>query len=326
MDKYRATRLVLEGDASLFGRVTMVRSPTARLEDVLSVHCAEYVTRVSTCTLSEKEERAIGFPMRNQEQVTRSFASTGGTIAAMHDVLIGLDDIRDDDDDATNASVPLINSKKPFRLKVACQIAGGTHHAFHDSGEGFCVFNDIACAATVCLGTYGHLPHFSQSETPILVIDLDVHQGNGTAKIFENNSKVVTFSMHGAGNYPWKTKMRSDYDVDLPDDTGDETYLAHLNKWLPYLFSTYHPKLVFYQAGVDALAEDTFGRLAMTRTGMLKRNHLVYDKCVEHDTPLVVTMGGGYSKPFGKSVAAHADVFRSAAYRFGGAPVGVKRK
>jgi acetoin utilization deacetylase AcuC-like enzyme len=187
MDKYRATRLVLEGDASLFGRVTMVRSPTARLEDVLSVHCAEYVTRVSTCTLSEKEERAIGFPMRNQEQVTRSFASTGGTIAAMHDVLIGVDDIRDDDDDATNASVPLINSKKPFRLKVACQIAGGTHHAFHDSGEGFCVFNDIACAATVCLGTYGHLPHFSQSKTPILVIDLDVHQGNGTAKIFENN-------------------------------------------------------------------------------------------------------------------------------------------
>ena len=187
MDKYRATRLVLEGDASLFGRVTMVRSPTARLEDVLSVHCAEYVTRVSTCTLSEKEELAIGFPMRNQEQVTRSFASTGGTIAAMHDVLIGVDDIRDDDDEATNASVPLINSKKPFRLKVACQIAGGTHHAFHDSGEGFCVFNDIACAATVCLGTYGHLPHFSQSKTPILVIDLDVHQGNGTAKIFENN-------------------------------------------------------------------------------------------------------------------------------------------
>ena len=188
------------------------------------------------------------------------------------------------------------------------------------------MFNDIACASVVCLNKYGRLPYFAGSKTPILIIDLDVHQGNGTAKIFESNQKVITFSVHGAGNYPWKTKMKSNYDVDLSDDTGDESYLEELCKWLPYLFETYEPKLVFFQAGVDALKEDTFGRLAMTRAGMLKRNHLVYDYCVQHDTPLVITMGGGYSKPFDSSVAAHADVFRSAAYRFSGKPKGVKSK
>ena len=303
MDKYRATRLALEADMSLRGRVEMVRSPEASLEDVLGVHDREYVSRVMQCALTDKEARAIGFPMQNPEQVTRSFASTGGTIAATRDVLTHLD------------------GDAPGSRRVAAQIAGGTHHAFADKGEGFCVFNDIACAAKVALSERGDAL-FARSKTPILVIDLDVHQGNGTAKIFETTPEVVTFSMHGAGNYPWKTKMRSDYDVDLPDETGDDAYLSRLADWLPYLFETHDPALVFFQAGVDALREDSFGRLDMTRNGMLRRNHLVYDQCVEHDVALVITMGGGYSRPFDASVAAHADVFRAAAYRFGGGGVG----
>ena len=307
MDKYRATRLALEADMSLRGRVEMVRSPEASLEDVLGVHDREYVSRVMRCALTDKEARAIGFPMQNPEQVTRSFASTGGTIAATRDVLTHLD------------------SDVPGRRKVAAQIAGGTHHAFAGRGEGFCVFNDIACAANVALAERGDVL-FARSKTPILVIDLDVHQGNGTAKIFENNPAVVTFSVHGAGNYPWKTKMRSDYDVDLPDDADDDAYLSVLARWLPFLFATHDPALVFFQAGVDALREDSFGRLGMTRNGLLRRNHMVYDQCVENDVALVITMGGGYSRPFDKSVAAHADVFRSAAYRFGGASAGAVSK
>ena len=300
MDKYRATRLALEADMSLRGRVEILRSPEASLEDVLGVHDREYVSRVMRCALTDKEARAIGFPMQNPEQVTRSFASTGGTIAATRDVLT---------DALTDGDAP--------RRRVAAQIAGGTHHAFADKGEGFCVFNDIACAATVALAEFRDAL-FARSATPILVIDLDVHQGNGTAKIFEDNPAVVTFSMHGAGNYPWKTKMRSDHDVDLPDDTADDAYLGHLQTWLPFLFETYQPALVYFQAGVDALREDSFGRLGMTRAGLLRRNHLVYDACVRRDAALVITMGGGYSRPFDASVAAHADVFRSAAYRFGG--------
>lgn len=164
------------------------------------------------------------------------------------------------------------------------------------------------------------LAHFPEklvsSPTPILIIDLDVHQGNGTAKIFEDDARVVTFSVHGAGNYPWKTKMTSDHDVDLPDDTGDDAYNATLAEWLPFLFDRYDPALVFFQAGVDALKEDSFGRLGMTRGGMLRRNHLVYNECIARDLPLVITMGGGYSRPSDASIDAHADVFRSAAYRF----------
>lgn len=246
--------------------------------------------RVLDCKLTEKEARTIGFPM-HPSSVVRSLASTGGTVAATHDVL-----------------------RPGSRHKAAAQIAGGTHHAFAGWGEGFCVFNDIAVAAVNALERFPE--RLAGSPSPVLIIDLDVHQGNGTAKIFEEDDRVVTFSMHGAGNYPWKTKMRSTHDVDLPDDTNDEDYLKELAGWLPYLFDTYDPRLVYFQAGVDALKEDSFGRLGMTRSGLLKRNHMVYNECVTRDVPLVITMGGGYSRPPDASIAVHADVFRSAAYRF----------
>ena len=201
MEKYQATRMVLEEDKSLTDIMELVPSPKASLIDVLAVHEEGYVTRVLGCALTEKEGRAIGFPMMNPSQVTRSLASTGGTVAATHDVL-----------------------RAGTTAKCAAQIAGGTHHAFRDKGEGFCVFNDIAVAATNAMRKFPE--RFAGAEHPILVIDLDVHQGNGTAKIFEDDPRVITFSAHGAGNYPWKTRMRSDHDVDVPDGTGDLEYIA----------------------------------------------------------------------------------------------------
>ena len=290
MEKYRATRLALEADGSLRGKMEILPSPLATIDQVLAVHDPGYVQRVLDCALTPAETRAIGFPM-HPSSVTRSLASTGGTVAATRDVL--------------TPGTP---------RRCAAQIAGGTHHAFADAGEGFCVFNDIACAAVYAMETFPE--RLRGSETPILIIDLDVHQGNGTAKIFEDETRVVTFSAHGEKNYPWRTKQRSTHDVDLPDGADDATCLRVVNEWVPFLFETYRPRLVFFQAGVDALREDSFGRLGMTRAGMLRRNHVVYDACVAADVPLVITMGGGYSRPVDASVAAHADVFRSAAYRF----------
>eukprot|EP00250_Pteridium_aquilinum_P016049 c22914_g1_i1 orf=790-1899(-) len=236
MDKYRATRLMLEDDASLSNIFVTRPSPAASIEELCLVHEERYVQNILNGELNEKEQRNLGFPW-SLELVSRSRASIGGTVAAMHCVMLGL-------------------------RRAAANIAGGTHHAFPGHGEGFCVFNDIAVAAHVALEAY---PDSCSIERPILVIDLDVHQGNGTAKIFEKDDRVVTFSIQGANNYPWRTKMKSDYDVDLPDDTGDEVYLAVLSDWLPRLFSSHNPSLIFFQAGVDALREDSFGRLAMSR-------------------------------------------------------------
>lgn len=286
MDKYAATREALAKDASLRGRINVVKAPQCTLEELLTTHCPEYVDRVVNLRLTADDVRKIGFPMERQN-VERSLASTGGTIAAAREVLRG-------------------------EAECSSQIAGGTHHAYRDRGEGFCVFNDVACAINVVREEFSD----TLSGRRILVIDLDVHQGNGTAKIFENDAQVVTFSMHGAKNYPIKTREKSTHDVELDDDCDDATYLSRLEEWLPRLFDEYDPALVFFQAGIDALKEDSFGRLAMTRAGMLKRNNAVYSMCIARNVPLVITMGGGYSKPIGPSLDAHVDVFRSAALRY----------
>mmetsp|Transcript_67458 Transcript_67458/g.213501 ORF Transcript_67458/g.213501 Transcript_67458/m.213501 type:complete len:184 (+) Transcript_67458:1074-1625(+) len=164
------------------------------------------------------------------------------------------------------------------------------------------------------------MARYSDAVTPILIVDLDVHQGNGTAAMFAEDDRVVTFSMQGANNYPYNTREPSTVDVDLPDACEDEEYLAALSEWLPRLLSGemsagMPPKLVFFQAGVDALKEDSFGRLDMTRAGLLKRNNMVYSAVMGQGIPLVISMGGGYSRPWDASVACHADVYRSAAYR-----------
>lgn len=286
MDKYRATRELLQGDSSLTGMVEFIRSPLAFTEDIMRVHDEDYVSRYLKGELTDRENRTIGFPW-SPSSVKRSLASTGGTLAATYAVL------------------------HDPEILVAAQVAGGTHHAFAGHGEGFCVFNDIAVAIKSAISTLGE-----EAVCPVLVIDLDVHQGNGTAKIFEDDPRIVTFSMHGANNYPWKTRMKSTYDIELDDKTDDASYNQVLAEWLPKLFEMHEPRLVFYQAGVDALHEDSFGRLGMTRAGLMRRNQMVYSECIKRRLPLVITMGGGYSRPMDASVAAHADVFRCAAIQY----------
>ncbi|CAI5473026.1 unnamed protein product [Closterium sp. Yama58-4] len=281
MDKYRTTRLLLQSDASLVRILAVHPAPLVSWEELQQVHEEGYLTRLFTHALSEQEQRVLGFPW-SSHLLLRSQASCGGTVAATHAVLMGL-------------------------RRAAGVLAGGTHHAFRGHGEGFCVFNDIAVAAVAALT---HHPTICNANRPILALDLDVHQGNGTASIFEGDPRVVTFSMHGANNYPWRSKRRSNYDIELPDDTGDAAYLALLQEWLPRLFDQHRPSLVIFQAGVDALKEDSFGRLAMTRAGMLRRNNMVYSACTDNNVPLVITMGGGYSRPPDASIAAHADVYR----------------
>ena len=302
MEKYRMTRRTIEKEPREWLRYSMRQSPTAAKEDVLLAHEKEYVERVLAQKLSREEARTIGFPMseesdgylsttvlsedetkRGKQHVMRSLASTGGTIACTRDVL-------------------------EHGFLWAGQLAGGTHHAFAGHGEGFCVFNDIACAVRVAQRDYKEL--FEGEEKNVLIVDLDVHQGNGTAKIFENDKNVITYSIHGDRNYPWKTRMMSDYDIALPDECEDEEYLKALKESLPKVFERHKPFLVYFQAGVDALKADSFGRLSMTREGLRKRNNIVLALCVEYNCKLVTTMGGGYAKPIERSVECHSDVFR----------------
>lgn len=286
MDKYRAVRQLLEEDSALVGQLRLEPSPLASLDDVLRVHCAEYVQRVLNGTLSAEEQRVVGFPW-SEAHVKRSLASTGGTVAAARAVLTA----------GSGAG------------RCAMQLAGGTHHAHRANGEGFCVFNDLACAAGMALDEYGL--------SRILVVDVDVHQGNGTADIFRDDPRVTTFSMHGAKNYPFegRSRRRSSVDVELDDDTSDDAYMSALHSWLPRLFEQ-QPQLVLLQAGVDPLQGDAFGRLGLTRAGLAARNNAIFSAVLASGSPLVITMGGGYAKPIERSVEAHADVFRAAAMRF----------
>jgi acetoin utilization deacetylase AcuC-like enzyme len=185
--------------------------------------------------------------------------------------------------------------------------AGGTHHAFADRGEGFCVFNDIAVAVAYALEVHG--------VSRVLVVDLDVHQGNGTAAIFAEDERVTTFDMFCSANYPWSTRRAASINVPLPPDTSDEAYIDTLHRGLAQL-ADMQPQLIVYQAGVDALAADAFGKLALSRAALGARNNAVYSFALAARAPLLITMGGGYAKPdIAPSVAAHADVFRAAAFR-----------
>ena len=203
--------------------------------------------------------------------VRRTLASVGGTLAATADAL------------ATG---------------YGGNLAGGTHHAFRGEGSGFCVFNDIAIA----------IRHVGRRAA---VVDLDVHQGDGTALIFEDDPTVLTLSIHGAGNFPFR-KQRSRIDVELPDRTADDEYLRRLEEVLPRVFD-FQPEIVFYQSGVDALAGDKLGRLALTHDGLRQRDRMVMESCRRHGVPLVITLGGGYADPIERTAEAHANTFRMAA-------------
>lgn len=242
---------------------------------ILRTHTAEYWEKLKTNTLSRKEARAIGFPMR-PELVARGRVIAQGTLDCAHFA-------RQDG--------------------VALNIAGGTHHAFADHGEGFCVFNDIAIAANELLRT--------RVSAQIMVIDLDVHQGNGTAKIFEQEPRVFTFSMHGARNYPAR-KEKSDLDIGLPDGTGDKVYLDTLAAHLPGLLDGIKPDFVFYLSGVDVLETDKLGKLSLTIQGCKERDRYVFEECHKRDLPVAVSMGGGYSERLATIIEAHANTYRMA--------------
>ena len=242
---------------------------------ILDTHDADYWYRLKNLQLTSSEIRRTGFPL-SEELVNREVVIMNGTLQA---ALFALE------------------------YGVGMNIAGGTHHAFTDRGEGFCLLNDIAIAANYLLKYKG----FQR----ILVVDLDVHQGNGTAQIFEQEPRVFTFSMHGGHNYPFH-KERSDLDVPLDEGTDDKTYLSLLQHHLPRLLDKHEPEFVFFQSGVDVLATDKLGKLGMSIAGCKERDRTVLELCHRNNLPVAISMGGGYSKQIAHIVEAHANTFRLA--------------
>ena len=275
MEKYALLpeQLLREGiieESMLFAPQALTRHEVER------IHSTTYVEKLLNGTLSKQEIRKTGFPWSAQ-LVEREMLICGGTV---------------------------MNTQYAIAEGVSMNIAGGTHHAFRDRGEGFCLFNDIALGADALLQAH---PNWQ-----ILVVDLDVHQGNGTAAIFQTESRVFTFSMHGKSNYPLH-KEHSDLDVPLEDGCNDQTYLYLLEKHLDLLFQRLQPNFVFYQSGVDVLATDKLGRLSLSREGCKKRDALVFQHCKKAEVPVAVSMGGGYSEKLTDILEAHVNTFREAA-------------
>lgn len=284
MGKYRLLRETLQREAVLPAEA-FEDAPLVDDAALLRVHERGYVTRVLTGTLDEAEVRRLGFPW-SPELVTRCRASVGGTVAAGHAAL---------------------------EHGVAGNLAGGTHHAYHDVGAGYCVFNDIAVAARELLDR--------GRARRVLVVDLDVHQGDGTAALFADDDRVFTLSLHGARNFPAR-KQVSDLDVPLPDDTGDAAYLAALGPALTRALDASRPDVVFYQAGVDPLAQDKLGRLALTLDGLRARDEHVLQRLASAGLPVALTLGGGYAEPIEDSVRAHVQTYEVAAGAFRNAASG----
>ena len=242
-------------------------------EDILRTHTPEYWQKLKSYSFTRKEERKTGFPI-SEKLVERELTICQGTI---DNCLYALDEA------------------------VSMNIAGGTHHAYADSGEGFCLLNDIAIAAHWLLA--------QKKAKQILVIDLDVHQGNGTAKIMESEGRVFTFSMHGEHNYPLH-KEHSDLDIALADNTGDNLYLKALRNNLPRLIDQVEPDFIFFQSGVDVLKTDKLGRLGMSLAGCRERDRFVLEICHKHQIPVAINMGGGYSHRLADILDAHANTYR----------------
>lgn len=243
--------------------------------NVLATHDATYWNELKTLTLPHQAQRRIGFPL-DAALVERELRIVQGTI-----------------DGALYAQ----------KNGIAFNVAGGTHHAGSNWGEGFCLLNDQAIAANYLL--------HHQLAKKILIIDLDVHQGNGTAQIFENEDRVFTFSMHGDKNFPFR-KEKSDLDIPLGDGTGDDEFLTVLNERLPAIIKQHQPDFVFYLSGVDVLESDKLGKLSLTKQGCKERDQIVFESCKKHQLALQVSMGGGYSEDIKIIVDAHCNTFRVA--------------
>jgi acetoin utilization deacetylase AcuC-like enzyme len=279
MTKYRRLRERLIDERVLAPDDLRVPDPAA-WHDLLLAHDAAYVDAVANGTLPAAAQRRIGFPWSPQ-MVERSRRSVGATVAAAR---IAID--------------------PRLAAGVAANLAGGTHHAFHDRGEGYCVFNDVAVAARVLLRDGGI--------RRAAVVDCDVHQGNGTAAIFRNDPSVFTFSMHAAGNFPFRKEV-SDLDVAFADGAGDDEYLSALAAHLPQVLDRHQPDVVFYLAGADPYEGDRLGRLKLTIGGLRTRDRLVFGACRARDLPVVVTMSGGYCPDVETIVTIHVNTVREAA-------------
>jgi len=246
-------------------------SPLAETEDIARAHDADYMAAVRDGRLDAQAQRRIGLPW-SRNLVDRVTATMGGAVAA---------------------------AEAALEFGLSGQLAGGTHHAHRDFGAGYCVFNDFAIAALKVLA--------EGWARRVAIVDLDVHQGDGNAAILTGHPDVFVFSMQGAKNFPHH-RVASDLDVDLPDGTGDDAYLRALADHLPAVFD-FRPDLVLYQAGVDPLAEDRLGRLALTLDGLAKRDRLVLTECRSRGIPVSLGLGGGYADPIDLSVQAYANTY-----------------
>ncbi|MDQ3027958.1 MAG: histone deacetylase [Pseudomonadota bacterium] len=243
--------------------------------EIRRVHCPEYLRRVVTGALDATEQRAIGFPW-SERMVERSRQSSGATLAAAREALT---------------------------RGWSANLAGGTHHAFRDRGEGFCVFNDAAIAARALQAEAGL--------QRVAIIDCDVHQGNGTASIFSKDESVFTFSIHGARNFPF-AKEASDLDIELADGTGDEEYLWHLERGLDETLERSRPQLAIYLAGADPYQDDRLGRLSLTKAGLARRDAMVLGRLGARGIPVAIAMAGGYARNIEDSVEIHANTILAA--------------
>lgn len=274
MEKYE----LVPGQLLYEGAITAanLRSPhDCDREDLLRAHDQEYLDKLDNNLLSPREQRVIGFPQTPQ-MIRRERMIAQGTIDCC---------------------------KAALSHGVALNVAGGTHHAFRDHGEGFCILNDFAVASLHLLA--------QKLASRIVIIDLDVHQGNGTASIMSGNQSVFTFSMHGQHNYPFK-KTISDLDIGLTDGTGDETYLQILETELTGVLDRYKPDFACFVAGVDVLKTDRFGKLGLTMEGCARRDRMVMEALFSRDVPCAISMGGGYSPDIRTIVTAHVNTFKTA--------------
>ena len=265
-------QLLYEG---LVTQANFFQSEVMSEDVILKTHDQIYWESLRDLTLPEKEQRRIGFPLTDR-LVERERRIGQGTI------------------DGCNFA---------FRYGVAFNVAGGTHHAGSNWGEGFCLLNDQAMAANYLLD--------NELANSILIVDLDVHQGNGTAQIFEREPRVFTFSMHGANNFPYR-KERSDLDIPLNDGICDKEYLDILIETLPKLIAQQKPDFIFYLAGADILATDRLGKLSLTKEGCRQRDRIVFENAIKHNVPVQVSMGGGYSPDIKDVVEAHCNTYRIA--------------
>jgi acetoin utilization deacetylase AcuC-like enzyme len=304
MEKYRKVReLAQSGIAAIRDDRVFCDfrvSPLATVEDLTTTHCPEYVQRYMMGDQTRTEQRNVGFPW-SPSGVQRSQSSVGGTLAATIAVC-----------EEWNKRIRITGNRRMNALCWGAHLAGGTHHAFYNHGEGFCVFSDIAVSANVVLQKYPNIIR------RILILDLDVHQGNGNAVLFQGRPEVFTFSMHCSANY-FSEKQNSDLDIELPPNCNDETYIMTLGHWLKQMKLNFAGDfdLVFFQAGVDILEDDRLGQMNISASGIQRRNKLVFDFCRELHLPLIITMGGGYPRQnnWAPIVEAHANVYVQA-YRY----------